>query len=78
MNDALLRWFEFAHLPPSLQLVSRQFSVLALSICQSLPPCAERTVALRTLLESKDAAVRAAIQGSEPSVGPGHILPKEA
>jgi hypothetical protein len=37
------------------------FSSLADHIVATLPRSAERTVALRKLLESKDAAVRAAI-----------------
>lgn len=57
--DPILRYFHFAHLPPQLQLVSMKFCELAAFIVQSLPRNAERTVALRKLLEAKDAAVRA-------------------
>lgn len=58
---ALLRWFEFEHLPDDLQRVSRLFYGLAYALCDALPDGAELTVALRKLLESKDAAVRAAV-----------------
>lgn len=58
-QDPILQFFAFAHLPPHLQDVSRPFGELAERIVSTLPPNAERTVALRKLLESKDAAVRA-------------------
>ncbi len=58
--EPILQFFEFAHLPPALQAVSRDFHELAQRI-MGLPRSPERTVALRKLLESKDAAVRAAL-----------------
>ena len=57
--DPILRFFHFAHLPPQLQVVSVKFFELACSLVALLPRNAERTVALRKLLEAKDAAVRA-------------------
>lgn len=60
-GDRMLRWFAFGHLPSNLQEVSRPFCDLALQIVASLDPGPERTVALRKLLEAKDAAVRAAL-----------------
>jgi hypothetical protein len=57
----MLRWFAFGHLPPHLQDVSRRFHVLALWIVDEVEPGPERTVALRKLLEAKDAAVRAVV-----------------
>jgi hypothetical protein len=42
-----------------LQTVSRSFSLLAGELVATLPRNPERTVALRKLLEAKDAAVRA-------------------
>ena len=61
MNDAepIIQFFAFAHLPPHLQEVSRPFGEMAEKIVATLPRNPERTVALRKLLESKDAAVRA-------------------
>lgn len=59
-EEPILRYFAYAHLPPILQSVSRPFSELAGEI-MNRPRSAERTVALRKLLESKDAAVRASI-----------------
>lgn len=57
--DPILRYFHYAHLPPQLRLVSIKFYELASSLIALVPHNAERTVALRKLLEAKDAAVRA-------------------
>ena len=54
-----MQFFAYEHLPPHLQLVSAPFGQLAETIVSTLPRNPERTVALRKLLESKDAAVRA-------------------
>jgi hypothetical protein len=61
MEDRMLQWFKWEHLPEHLQEVSKPFSGLAKIICSDLQPGPERTVALRKLLESKDAAVRAKV-----------------
>jgi len=53
-------YFAYKHLLPELQAVSQRFYELAEFIVDELPNSAERTVALRKLLEAKDAAVRAA------------------
>ena len=57
--DPILRYFHYTHLPATLQAASRPFCELAAHIVTTLPRNAERTVALRKLLEAKDAAVRA-------------------
>lgn len=62
-EDRMLKWFEWQHLPGGLQLVSEPFCALAWKIAENLEPGPERTVALRKLLEAKDAAVRAAVKG---------------
>lgn len=59
--ESILQFFAFEHLPPHLQDVSRPFCMVAHRVAKSLPRNAERTVALRKLLEAKDAAVRAAV-----------------
>lgn len=56
--DPILRFFHFAHLPEQLQVTSIKFYELACYMIAVLPRNAERTVALRKLLEAKDAAVR--------------------
>jgi hypothetical protein len=58
-KEQIAQFFEFAHLPAELAEVSRPFGELAQQIIATLPRNAERTVALRKLLEAKDAAVRA-------------------
>lgn len=60
-QDPILRFFHYSHLPASLQAASRPFCELAAHIVTTLPRNAERSVALRKLLEAKDAAVRARV-----------------
>jgi len=55
----MMKWFAFEHLPEHLKVVSAKFCVLACSLCALVESGPERTVALRKLLEAKDAAVRA-------------------
>lgn len=57
---AILQFFTYAHLPPHLQAASKPFCDLANQIADG-PQNAEATVALRKLLEAKDAAVRAVL-----------------
>lgn len=75
MRDRMLQFFAYEHLPAHLQMVSKPFHDLAWAIVMGdnvpesgtvtigtlVPPNPERTVALRKLLEAKDAAVRAMI-----------------
>ena len=56
-----MRYFEYEHLPVHLQKVSKPFNELAYLILSTTVSCAEQSVALRKLLEAKDAAVRAAL-----------------
>lgn len=59
MQDPMLQFFEYRHLPADLQNVSSHFCVVAEWMCLHLPRNPERTVSLRKLLEAKDCAVRA-------------------
>lgn len=70
--EHILQFFAYAHLPPHLQAVSKPFHDLACRLTgddfeantgdgAALPRNPERTVALRKLLEAKDAAVRALV-----------------
>jgi hypothetical protein len=61
-GERMLQFFNYMHLPEHLQTVSAPFFTLAESLTATLPQGPERTVALRKLLESKDCAVRAAIE----------------
>lgn len=61
----LLRYFKFAHLKPELQDKSKPFRAMAEWLIETLPPSAERTAALRKLLETKDCAVRAGLPADD-------------
>ncbi len=58
-GEHIAQFFQFAHLPAHLADVSREFARLAVLVLDTLPRNPERAVALRKLLEGKDAAVRA-------------------
>lgn len=60
-EDRMMKWFAFEHLPEHLKVVSIKFYEIACSICALVESGPERTVALRKLLEAKDAAVRATV-----------------
>jgi hypothetical protein len=59
VTEHILQFFAYGHLPPDLGKVSEPFARLADKLVVELPRNPERTVALRKLLEAKDAAVRA-------------------
>ena len=60
-EDPVLQFFAYSHLPAHLQERSKPFGDLAQLVVDTLPRNPERTVALRKLLDAKDATVRAAI-----------------
>lgn len=60
-EDPIMKYFGYAHLPPHLQEISKPFCELAKWVHGTLPRNPERTVALRKILEAKDAGVRAAL-----------------
>jgi hypothetical protein len=59
-TKAILRFFEYEHLPPELQSVSKPFCELAHDMAARFEG-AELTTGLRKLLEAKDCMVRAAL-----------------
>ncbi len=65
MAHSTMRWFEYDHLPAALQAVSKPVCDLALHYDGTLPDGPEKSVALRKLLEAKDALVRAALEGEQ-------------
>lgn len=65
-EDPILHFFHYTHLPSALQTASKPFCDLAEHIVTRVPRNAERTVALRKLLEAKDAAVRANVHIPTP------------
>lgn len=58
----ILKYFKYDHLPEHLQKISKPFCELAETLASLLPSNAESSVALRKLLEAKDAAVRSTIE----------------
>ena len=58
--EHVLQFFSYEHLPEHLRAVSQPFCELAARVAAG-PGNAETTVALRKLLEAKDAAVRAVL-----------------
>ena len=61
MPNPMMKYFEYAHLPERLQVVSRPFGELATRMNEALPDGPEKSAGLRKLLEAKDCMVRAAI-----------------
>jgi hypothetical protein len=59
--EPIMQFFAWQHLPSHLRPISKPFGDLAVELVENLPRNPERKVALRKLLEAKDAAVRAAI-----------------
>lgn len=57
----ILQHFGYAHLPVTLQPLSKRFHDLAHELVSTVSPGAETSTALRKLLEAKDAAIRSAI-----------------
>lgn len=60
-KERMMKWFSYDHLPQALQPTSSGFFFLAEKIVSEVASGPERTVALRKLLEAKDAAVRAVV-----------------
>ncbi|MEX0271392.1 hypothetical protein AB3R30_19815 [Leptolyngbyaceae cyanobacterium UHCC 1019] len=64
LNPAIqqvLKFFVYDHLPEKLQAYSKKFHDLAVEVAYSAPNSQETTVALRKLLEAKDAAIRSVL-----------------
>lgn len=77
--EHILQFFSYADLPPKLQAISKPFGDLARALAEGdnipdstitlggpLPRNPERTVALRKLLEARDAAIRALLAEGTP------------
>ncbi len=62
-TEAILKFFEYEHLPERLQEISSPFCALAHLVANDSELAgAEVTVCLRKLLEAKDCAVRALLE----------------
>lgn len=62
-DEPILKHFAWVHLPAPLQAVSRPFGMLAARIVATTLRGPERSACLRKLLEAKDCAVRASLEG---------------
>lgn len=62
MSNPIMKYFAYAHLPPHLQVVSKEFYELAYSMEHQLPDGPEKSAGLRKLLEAKDCFVRAGLE----------------
>lgn len=61
MPNPIMRYFEYAHLPQPLQVISQPIGDLAKKMDDILPEGPEKSAGLRKLLEAKDCLVRAAL-----------------
>lgn len=59
--SVILRYFAYEHLPENLRPISKKFCDLANWMDMNLKDGPEKSVALRKLLEAKDAAVRSEV-----------------
>lgn len=59
MSNQIMKYFEYQHLPPPLQEVSKPIGDLAKQMDESLKDGPEKSAGLRKLLEAKDCLVRA-------------------
>ena len=58
----ILQFFRYGHLPVDLQVVSKQFYVLAHEMARTQYHCEELLAGLRKLLEAKDCFVRTRVK----------------
>jgi endogenous inhibitor of DNA gyrase (YacG/DUF329 family) len=61
IENPIMKYFEYAHLPERLQAVSKPIGELAKSMDANLVEGPEKTEGLRKLLEAKDCLVRASL-----------------
>ncbi len=62
MDNPIMRYFEFDHLPAQLREVSKPICELAQEMDLTLPNGPEKSAGMRKLLEAKDCFVRAALK----------------
>ena len=62
MSNPIMVFFNYKHLPPHLQRISKPIREIAFSIDDALPDSAEKSAGMRKLLEAKDCFVRCAIE----------------
>lgn len=62
MPSTTIQFFEYEHLPPKLQEISKPLCELALLMEKTLPDGPEKSAGMRKLLEAKDCFVRSVLQ----------------
>jgi len=62
MNNPIMQYFEYDHLPEQLQEISKPLCDLANKLDRRLANSPEKEVGMRKLLEAKDAFVRASFE----------------
>lgn len=60
--NPIMKFFEYGHLPPHLQEVSKDICEVAKKMDATLPDNAETATGLRKLLEAKDCFVRSLVK----------------
>lgn len=68
-DEPLLRWFDSEHLKDPLKGLMRTYESMARAVVAQIPPSAERTLALRDLIASKDNAVRGLVDALKKEGG---------
>lgn len=61
VDNSIMQYFAFKHLPEKLQKISLPFYNIAHTLDGQLPNGPEKSAGLRKLLEAKDCMVRAAL-----------------
>lgn len=61
-TSPIMRYFNYSHLSSTQKKISSWFYALAWDLENTLPVGPEKSVALRKLLEAKDAAVRSSLE----------------
>lgn len=69
-REHIIQFFEYGHLKSPMKEISQSFAILAQIVINDCPKNPERTVALRKLLEAKDAAVRSMVADLSKSAVP--------
>lgn len=62
MPSTTIQFFEYEHLPPKLQEISKPLCELAKLMEETLPDGPEKSAGMRKLLEAKDCFVRSILQ----------------
>lgn len=68
-REHILQFFDLILLPPEVEPIAKQYTQLAEWLHAKLPRNPERTVMLRKLLESREAALRAYLAKPSPARG---------